>query len=140
MGTKAVKYVLVRPAERRAETAEFASVQEAQVAVGLDPKAVDHGSLGEGHGITVYEYSLMQPVADQHLFSIGNRLYAGNAVIYAEADGSLVDARVPRIKWYANLEEVWEAIQQGDVIQPAVRVNGDVLWLWPDSKPTAMFG
>lgn len=135
---KSVRYVLVRPAERRAVLVEFKSLQEAQTAAGLDPNEVDHGSLGEGHGITVYEYGLMQPVAEQHLFSIGNRLYAGNAVIYAEADGKAVDARVPRITWYKDVDAVWEAIQQGDVIQPAVKVGDDVLWLWPDPKPSMM--
>ena len=132
---KSVTYLLIEPAEQRATTRRFNSLDEACRAVGLSRDQVDHGSLGQGQSIVVYEYGLRRPIEQQHLFALRQNLYEGNAVIYAEdIEGRRVDVdQTPIPRWFKNVDEVWEAIEQGDVIQPSMAINGEVLWLWPDA-------
>jgi hypothetical protein len=135
MSAESHNYLLVEPAHRRVTPARFQSLDAACAAVGLSPNEIDMGSLGGGHGIVVFEYGLVKPLEQQRLFAIGQCLYEGNAVIYAEdSKGERIDASPLPIRWFKNADEVWQAIEQEEIIQPSMAVNGEVLWVWPDSK------
>jgi hypothetical protein len=132
-----VLYLLIDPAKKAVTSARFASLNDAELAAGLSPLAVDHGSLGPELGIVVYEYGLFEPKDEMSYFALGERLYAGNAVIYAEREGERVDvAIVPDIRWFDSADEVMKAIEMGDIVQPAMTVGGEVVWVWPQPKPT----
>lgn len=138
---KAVTYILIEPDKRQVTTERFGSLLDACRIAQLPPGGVDHGSLPfEHHSIVVYEYGLLKPIIEQRLFAIGNCLYEGNAVVYAEIDGDRVDADVSingSVKWFNDVSDAWHAIEQGEVIQPSVSVDGECVWTWPDPmKPS----
>lgn len=133
-----MQYVLVNPILRATLGRSYASLQDAEVAAGLDPGKVDHGMLTRSIGYVVYEYGLFVPPADQHYFAIGKTLIAGSAVLYGvNAWGETVNlyrSTIPDIRWFLGANDVEAAIDAGEIVRPETAVNGVVTWRWPDAR------
>lgn len=137
------QFVLIEPAERRLSLKPFADLSAALAAVGLHIGEVDFGSLMPDHSIVVYEFGLFEPPAQQHYFALGKNLYAGNAVVFAEVEGESGDVSKEcwnllrsNLHWFGGMQEVEKAIDQEQIIQPSIKVNGEVVWVWPQPRPS----
>ena len=133
-----MQYVLINPILRATLGRSYASLQDAEVAAGLDPGKVDHGMISRSIGYVVYEYGLFVPPAEQHYFAIGKTLVAGPAVLYGvNAWGEGVDlwqSTIPDVRWFLGANDVEAAIEAGDIIRPQTSVNGLVTWQWPEAR------
>lgn len=95
-----------------------------------------------GMEIVVYEFGLREPVEKHKYFSIGNVLYAGNAVIFAVgAEGETVDITDAQLHtilshttFHHNAAAVEWNIQQGWIDRPQMLVNDELLWQWPQGN------
>jgi hypothetical protein len=134
-----MRYVLINPVLRTATAGDYASLQDAEVAAGLDPGAVDHGMITRSIGYVVYEFGLFVPPAQQHYFAMGRGLIAGAAVLYGvDAWGESVNlhrSTIPDIRWFLGMNDVEAAIEAGEIIRPETAINGVVTWRWPDAHP-----
>ena len=133
-----MKYVLVNPILRTATAGDYASLQDAEVAAGLDPGKVDHGMISRSIGYVVFEFGLFVPPAEQSYFAIGQTLIAGSAVLYGvNAWGESVNlhrSTIPDIRWFLGANDVEAAIEAREIIRPQTAVNGSVMWQWPDAR------
>jgi hypothetical protein len=133
-----MKYVLINPVLRTATSGDYASLQDAEVAAGLDPGKVDHGMISRSIGYVVYEFGLFVPPAEQHYFAIGQTLIAGSAVLYGcDQFGESVDlmrSAIPDIRWFLGANDVEAAIEAREIARPQTAVNGSVMWQWPDAR------
>ena len=129
-----MKYVLVNPILRTATAGDYASLQDAEVAAGLDPGKVDHGMITRSIGYVVFEFGLFAPPEEQHYFAMGRQLIAGSAVLYGvNAWGESVNlhrSTIPDIRWFLGVNDVEAAIVSGEIIRPQTAVNGEVTWQW----------
>ena len=132
------KFILIDAAARTANIEDHRNLAMAEAAVGLDPKAVDHGTLRRGLGYTVFEFSLFVPAETQHYFAIGSILFAGNCVIYAyDQSGETIDVEkidFP-LHFFLHMQDVQNAIDDSMISRPEIRVNGKLHWRWPDPPP-----
>ena len=142
-----MKFLAIKPREEVAEVIEAKDAHAAYRMVGLDPLKIDHGVAlkhdGGGLGIVVYEFGLFEPSQEQSYFAIGQRLYAGNALIYNfDHKGATVDFELGRppvpIWWFDNAADVEAAITNDTISRPQMLVNGDVIWEWPQPAPPGM--
>ena len=135
-----MKFQIIKPKTKECPTFDGKDVREAAVAAGLELNQVDHGMIHRKLGIMVYEFSLFVPPAEQSYFSLGGRLYAGNAVLYSIDDrGETVDMKhfvVPH--WLPDREAVEKMIAAKACARPQMAVNGEVLWRWPEPAPRGM--
>ena len=108
---------------------------------GLDTFHVDHAVVarspetGIGIAIAVHEHGLFQPPADCFYFSVGRKMYAGNAVLYAfDGAGRTIDmpAQPPPVMFYRSHRELEAAIERGEIDRPQTLINNIVVWRWPD--------
>lgn len=113
----------------------------------LDPRKTDHGVVAGLHNqhyacCVVYEFGFYVPALKQHYCAIGDRLIAGNALIY-ETDryGHTVDlsdeavAVCGKPTWFKTATDVVLAITAGAVDRPRLAINGEVIWAWPEPAP-----
>lgn len=132
-----MKYGVIRPAAKQAEIVELKDMKAAQIAAGLIPLEVDHGSIGRHLGIVVFEYGLFTPPDKQHYFNLAGKLYAGPAVLYAvDGAGETIDLeKIPPIEFYADWQEVESAIRVGKIERPIMAIDDRIIWQWPDPAP-----
>lgn len=76
-----MKFLLIDAKAKTAKVEDYKELSDAKTALGLDK--VDHGVLARGLGYVVDEFGLFKPADEQHYFSIGLLLIAGNCVMYA---------------------------------------------------------
>ena len=134
-----MRYIIIDPAARVALPEDHPSFDSALRSAGLDPKAVDHGTVGEGLGIVVYEYGLFKPTETSAYFTINGRLFEGPAVLYGyDKAGETVEARTSPSQpiLFRTADEVEAEIVGGRVNRPTMSVNGRVLWQWPQRPPS----
>jgi hypothetical protein len=136
VGEKVMRFLLI-DADKRTVTPKHANdLRECYATLGLDLNSIDHGVVARSpHGtiaIVVYEFGLMEPPAMHNFFSIGQQLYAGNAVLYAaDATGETMDLELNLpVMFYRSSKEAETAIQRGDIQRPQTAVNGKVIWQW----------
>jgi hypothetical protein len=130
-----MKFLLIDAIKKTAVISDHRSLSVAQDELGLN--RVDHGTITRGIGYVVYEFGFFVPVDQQKYAAIGNRLIAGNAVLYAYDDsGETVDFTegdiVRHITFFGDAVAVESAIDDGILVRPQTAVNGEVLWQWPD--------
>lgn len=132
------KFILINATARTVKIEDHRNLSMAEAAVGLDPKAVDHGTLRRGLGYTVFEHSLFVPAETQHYFAIGRLLIGGNCVMYAyDQAGETIDVEEIDfiVRFFAHRQDVESAIDDNLVSRPEIRVNGKLHWRWPDPAP-----
>ena len=137
-------FLLIDPTNHTLHRLETEDYKSAVLAVGLDPKELDHGIIarskvtGNGLGIWVYEWGLMEPKTD-HYFSFERQLYNGPAVVYSfDAEGNTTNISqglLDHIKdyhltWLDSAQEAEALIQAGKVNRPQTAINGEVVWEW----------
>ena len=137
-----MKFATIEPQLRRAQIGDYADLHAAERAVGLEPTKVDHGVVSRtrrrGLSIVVFEFGMFVPPPQQFYFAIGSHLYAGNAVLYAFAPAGEtidIDEPLPPLDWFADASAVERAILRGAVMRPQLKVNGEVMWSWPEPRP-----
>jgi hypothetical protein len=134
-----MKFGIIDPRACTFTVRDFADVDAAELAAGLTPGAVDHGTVARRVGIIVSEYGLYEHPAAQHYFSIDRRLYAGPAVLYqTDSRGVTIDLEFGGRwfgTWYANADAIEEAIAAGKIDRPQVGIGDAVVWRWPAPKP-----
>lgn len=117
----------------------------AQTDYGVLAKLLD----GTGLGYVVHEFSLFRAPINQHYSAVGDRLIAGNALIYAFNELghtiSLTDAHFDMLQngallWFENAHDVEQAILAGRVTRPRIAINGVVEWQWPERPPHRFAG
>lgn len=137
-----MRYLKIDAALHKVEPIEATTFREAERMCGLEPGAVDFATLvlnsdHSGLSIVVYEYGLFRPPVNSHYFSIGRRLYEGDALVFAfAAGGATVDIgkQVIAPRWFATGQEVEAAIERGEIDRPK-RYDG---WQWPQPAPQGM--
>jgi hypothetical protein len=138
--------VIIKPGERLYQRVNVKRLEEAYAMVGLKAGEVDHGALmplvdGGNVGVVVYEFAFMVPASEQSYFSLNGQLFAGPAVLYqVDGFGLTVDMGGSTIvtKFYDDAAHVEYLIGQSVLERPAIRVNGEVLWQWPEAPPPDM--
>jgi hypothetical protein len=93
--------------------------------------------------LTVAEFGMFEPPDKQNYFSIGTRLFAGNAALYGfDARGETVNFALISlpVRFYESHCEVEAAIVAGAIERPCMRVNDTVFWQWPSRAPEGLFG
>ena len=101
---------------------------------------VDHGVVLKLEtltiGIAVYEFSLYVPPEKQSYFAINGKLYAGNAIVYAEDESGPIDLPdIPKVAFMPGVSAVERSIALGLVERPQLLVDGLVIWQWPQPCP-----
>lgn len=134
-----MKFGLIIPRTREVAVIECHDLDDAIRQVDLDRGKVDYAVVGPGVAIVVDEFSLMIHPSRQIYYALGlgnarRRLYGGNAVLYGFDRGGAttsVDDTLPlHVTWMATPAIVEDAIANGVIERPAVRVNGIVTWEW----------
>jgi hypothetical protein len=142
-----MRYGRIDAVAHKMQIIETDTFDEAQRLCGLKPHEIDHGLIVNvpgvgGLGLFVDEYGLFVPPLNQNYFALGERLYAGNALVYAfDAKGVTVDfedSEQLSIRWFGSGHDVQRAIQRGEIIAPQIRVNGELIWMWPAPRPASM--
>jgi len=125
-------YVVIEPARQSVEVIDTDDYTSAVQKAGLNVGEVDHGTVGPGVAIVVYEYSLFVPAAEQRWFSVGGQLFGGKALLYGfDEHGETVDLPIPPpVLFFANVRAAEMAIEAGAVLRP--RTLG---WEWPEPDP-----
>lgn len=133
-----MKYVVIDPKARTIKSVDVVHINDAVEGAGLQPGAVDYGSLANGLGYVVYEFGHFVPCAEQHYFSIGRTLVSGTAVLYHyDEAGNTLDllrCEVPDVRFYLGANDVEAHIQAGEIERPYMGVNGVVHWQWPQPR------
>ena len=138
------KFGIVKAASRSYATIEAASFADALRAAQLTPGAIDFGTVTKpsaeraGLAIVVPELGLFVPPSAQSYFSINRRLYGGNAVLYGfDLTGATVDlpALTLAVQWL-DAEGAERAIRAGSVIRPVIGSGDDIIWRWPEPRPS----
>lgn len=135
-----MKFIVVHPEHQIVRRVEERQLRDAVRGAGLDPAKTDHGMASRKAGYVVDEFGLFKPAAKQHYFSIEGRLIAGAAVFYGiDEAGETIDMlpdMLPSVTFYLRgASDVEVAIALGRVIRPAITVNGDQVWEWPQPAP-----
>ena len=132
-----MRFVTINPSAHLIEFIESVSVDAAVRHAGLS-KDVDHGIIDRSIAVVVHEFSMFADPDQQSYFAMGGRLYAGNALLYAyAASGETTDMPDVRLEptFLHGREEVEAAIQNRIVARPEMKVNGEVIWRWPEPAP-----
>jgi hypothetical protein len=129
-----MRFVTIDATEMRVELVSARGTQECYKLVGLDPKKVDHGTAATGVAIVVHGLGLWENPETTKYFSIGSKLFAGNAVLYGyDAEGETINLNEkPPVIFYRSHYEVEAAIQRGEIERPCMLINGETIWQWPD--------
>jgi hypothetical protein len=123
---------------------EDENISAAYDVAGLKSARVDHGMVHpatddrDGLGIVVEEFGFFVPRDEQGYFEVGGRLYAGNAVLYGFRKGGATASieKAPAVHFFSDAGEVEAAIADGRIERPAMRINGSLVWQWPQPRPS----
>jgi hypothetical protein len=141
-----MKFGVVKPRHRSHVTTDVADLADALRQAELTPGSIDHGTITlpnpprAGLAIIVSDLGLFVPPAAQSFFALRRKLFAGPAVLYGfDICGQTVD--VPpldplRIMWLRDGDAVEVAIAIGAVIRPVMGSGRDIIWRWPEPRPT----
>lgn len=141
---KAVLFAIVNPSEKTMALVPCHNLRpEATEVAKLEDKGLDFGVVGPQHSIVVHEFGLFVDSNEQSYFSLGRRLFAGNAVIFHEDEtGTLVDVDPTfykelqsKLRFYESGGDVEKAITADEIDQPSMSVGGEVIWCWPQPRP-----
>jgi hypothetical protein len=126
-----MKFVIVDTVNLKTQMVD-STYDEACAQAGLSRLEVDHGALARGINIVVFEFGLMQLPSGQRYFQIGDKLFAGNAVLYgSDSRGETISMPcIPAVIFFSNADEVERAICKGQVRRPATYVNKQLIWEW----------
>jgi hypothetical protein len=137
-----MNFLIIRPAAREIVPIEAKELHDVYDAAGLDRLQVDHGLVRRAHdgrsgvGVVVYEWGFRVEAAKQHYFAIYSKLYAGNAVAYGfDEAGDTIDLpldQIPKVDWFADHHAVEAEIRAGALKRPVIRVDGQLIWQWPE--------
>ena len=126
-----MQFMIVDPRKRTVEAFD-GELDGAKVAAGLDPHAVDHGTIAPGLAVVVYEYSLYVPPHKQAYCGVNGTLVAGPAVFYRyDQHGETVDlwkSEFPDVRFYLGINDVEAAFERGEIARPFTAVNDNVIW------------
>jgi hypothetical protein len=136
------KFVLIDPRDCTVEMVEAEHLDELYERVGLRPNEVDFGCIyrsqteGWTLNVIVDEFGLYVPLNQARYFSLGGQLLEGGAIIFkAERDGETSSmAAVPPVMFYRSHVEVEAAIAKGEIARPEMRINGQLVWQWPQER------
>ena len=136
-----MRYLAIYAAEREVRLIEAADFQKAKQLAGLGDVDVDFGTIDKHHSIVVYEYCLYEDPAKAPYWRLGSKLYSGNAVLFANDGPDTVEmdwmpALVSKqIEFFeGGREEIEAAIAAGRVERPEARINGELVWEWPQGN------
>jgi len=133
------QFVVIDPAAHLIRMVECEDYKQALAEAGLQSMSVDHGMIDYHTGIVVADDSLFKPPEQQSYFELNHRLYGGPALLYGtDTVGQTIDvenANGFRPTFYHGRREVEEAIEQDKVECPEIRVNGGLVWRWPEPTP-----
>jgi hypothetical protein len=142
-----MKFGVIDPHKRSVAVVEVKDLSEALTIAGLKLGEVDHAIVGVGLAIVVDQYSLMTPPREQTYFALAasgarRQLFGGNAVLYGfDHVGTTVnvdDKKPLHVTWISTPEAVEDAIKNGFVERPAVKLDGVTMWEWtPAPTPKA---
>ena len=132
-----MRYITIDPAKHVVKVIDTDDYMFALETAGLEGVNVDHGTIEHGIAIVVHGFSLFEPPERQHYFAIGDRLYAGRALLYAyDESGETVNLlRVPDVTFFTNAKAVENAIEAATVQRPQMKLNDEVIWSWPQPRP-----
>jgi hypothetical protein len=139
-----MQFLAIKPREQRVEIVVADDSNAALQGIGLQQGKVDHGVIWHdesgGLGIIVDEFGLFTPASEQVYFAIGGRLYAGPALIYAfDEAGITVDFQYGNppfaLAWFENALDVEREIAVGGIERPEMRLDGELVWQWPQPRP-----
>jgi hypothetical protein len=132
-----MKFGVVDPRCIRAEVIDAPNWTDAAKQAGLESGHIDHGMLrrdGDG-GIAYFccQFAMFMPVSKQRYFSVGRRLIAGSALIYAfnEAGEERDLVKMPPIIFYRDAAQVEKAIAARNIDRPTMTIDGMQIWAWP---------
>jgi len=131
-------YLAIDPGSHMMRYIDCAKFEDAIQEAGLERNSVDHGAFADHLGVVVSEFGMFADPNQQSYFCVFNRLYAGNALVYAFDDtGGTVDIWKLDISpiWLHGRAEVEALIRQGLVNRPELKVNDRPVWRWPDPSP-----
>lgn len=131
-----MKFIIISPRSRQVDAVEYDSLDDALIAAGIAPGSVDHGVVRPGLGVAVYEFGLFSPPQTQKYFALGAAMFAGPAVLYGfDESGCTVDADMTGmpLTWLPTQLDCEAAFAAGAVVRPQIKVNGAVIWSWPDA-------
>lgn len=133
-----MNFTIIEPGETRIRMIDAREPFELYTQIGLSPGNVDHGVVVPGIGIVVDGFSLFVPPEHQRYFTIGRRLYGGNAILYGfDGAGETIDilAALERNMMppviFISVAGIKRAIAADQIDQPIVAVNGLKTWEWP---------
>jgi hypothetical protein len=138
-----MKFGVVDPRCIRAEVIDAPNWADAAKQAGLESGHIDHGMLlrdrDGGIAYFCYEFAMFVPMHKQRYFSIGRRLIAGTALIYAfDQTGTERDlVEIPPVIFYRDAEQVEKAIAAGSLDRPTMIVDGEQHWAWPELSDDA---
>ena len=133
-----MKFATINPTERTVAVVEAANLEEAMKPMGLTYGQIDFGTLWRdpvyGHGTSMYQFGLFRG-KEGHYFSIGPRLYEGNAVMFGfnKAGDTISLHTPPVVQFYRNANAVERAIDRGEIRRPSFAINNEIAWQWPQS-------
>lgn len=132
-----MRFIIINPHKRTVYTFECKDLSAAKQEAGLNE--VDHGTVAPGLGIVVYEFGLYTDPDTARYFGFNGRLYSGNAVLYAyDQIGNTIDTPEEPLpiglypRWFDGRIEIEEHIAAGLLQRPEARVNGQLVWSWPN--------
>jgi hypothetical protein len=128
-----MRFVTIDATKRRVDVVAANRIDQVLKLVGLDPGHVDLTRACDGIGIMVWEFGLRADPETVKFFSLGDQVYAGNAVLFAYGEGgeSIDLADKPPVMFYRSAREVEMAIQRDEIARPTVVINGNLVWAWP---------
>lgn len=135
-----MKAILIDPYNESVSYVNVDGVDSIRKAARIDG-GLDYGNLGGSLTIWVYEFGLVRYVPGMRYFALHDRqLRAGRAVITAyDGWGETIDVpdTLPPghwlgVRYLGDREAAILAVESGEVDRPQVKVNGVVVWSWPD--------
>jgi hypothetical protein len=138
-----MKFVIIDPAVRLYQRVNVGDIEDAYAMVGLKPGTLDHSVLmplcdGGGIGLVAYDFAFFVPPLEQSYFALNGKLLAGPAVLYQyDEPGHTVDLgdTVIVTRWFNSAAQVDYLIKAGVLERPELRVNGELIWSWPEPPP-----
>jgi hypothetical protein len=131
-----MQFAVVNASKQTVEIVDCPDIRNAMALVDLDDKNVDHGAIGSGLGIVVYEFGMFTPPEHQSYFAIGRAMFAGNAVLYSfNRGGETVSlTTLPPIVFLPTAKAAERNIELGLIERPYLAVNDVITWRWPEPR------
>lgn len=127
-----MKFIAIKPDIRTLQYLEGDDPFKAIERLGIDPMRTNHASLGKDVSIILDEIGLLRE-EQQEFFTLGNRLFAGPAIVYQiDDEGETIDTQpwvleqiARACTFYNSRESVEAAIQRKNIERPQ---NGITTW------------